>query len=256
MTTGQKETEQPTALVTGASTGIGLAIAKAMALAGYDLAVTARDAKGALADAIKDDAFKGRRVIPVSLEQRDEASIAKGFAAAREGLGTIDVLVNNAARALIKPIVETSWAEWNDVMDTNLRGVFFVSQHFAKHCIETGRPGAIVGLSSTHARAAIAGRSVYGIAKGGLEQMTRMMAVEWASAGIRVNAVAPTTVMTPSRQALLSDPQRRQQMLSRIPLRRFPDATEVAAAVIYLASPSAASITGHVLMVDGGLTAE
>ncbi len=252
MTTGH----QPTALVTGVSTGIGLEIAKAMARAGYDLAVTARDATGALADAIKDDAFKGRRVIPVSLDQRDEVSIARGFAAAREGLGTIDVLVNNAARALIKPIVDTSWAEWNDVMDTNLRGVFFVSQHFARACIKTGRPGAIVGLSSTHARAAIAGRSVYGIAKGGLEQMTRMMAVEWAPAGIRVNAVAPTTVMTASRQALLSDPQRRQQMLSRIPLRRFPDASEVAAAVIYLAGPSAASITGHVLMVDGGLTAE
>jgi NAD(P)-dependent dehydrogenase (short-subunit alcohol dehydrogenase family) len=249
-------TQQRTALVTGASTGIGLEIAKAMALAGYDLAVTARDAKGALAEAIKDKAFVGHKIVPISLDQREEASIVKGFAAAVAGLGTIDVLVNNAARALIKPIVETTWAEWNDVMDTNLRGVFFVSQQFARHCMEKGRPGAIVGISSTHGRAAIAGRSVYGIGKGGLEQMTRMMAIEWASAGIRVNAVAPTTVMTPSREAALSDPQRRQQMLARIPLRKFPDASEVAGAVLYLAGPSAASITGHILMVDGGLTAE
>ncbi len=231
-------------------------IAIAMAGAGYDLAITARDAHGPLADVARDPAFAGRRVVPVSLDQRHEASIAEGFAAAVAGLGTIDVLVNNAARALIKPIVDVTWAEWNDVTDTNLRGIFFLSQLFARHCIENKRPGAIVSMSSTHARAAIAGRSVYGIAKAGVEQMARMMAIEWAEAGIRVNVVAPTTVMTPSRAAALSDPARRQQMLSRIPLRRFPDASEVAQSVIYLASPAAASITGHVLMVDGGLTAE
>lgn len=245
-----------TALVTGASTGIGREIALAMARAGYDLAITARDAKGPLAGVAADPACAGRRVVTISLDQRSETSIAAGFAAAVAGLGTIDVLVNNAARAMIKPIVETTWDDWNDVVDTNLRGVFFLTQHFARHCIAEQRPGAVIGISSTHARAAIAGRSVYGIAKAGLEQMTRMMAIEWADAGIRVNAVAPTTVMTPSRAAALNEPKRRQQMLARIPLRRFPDASEVAAAVLYLASPAAASITGHVLMVDGGLTAE
>ena len=245
-----------TALITGASTGIGREIAIGMARAGYDVAITARDAKGPLAEVVKDPAFAGRRVVPISLDLREEASIAAAFEAAATGLGRIDVLVNNAARALIKPIVDVSWAEWNDVTDTNLRGAFFLSQHFARHCLAAKQPGAIVHLSSTHARAAIAGRSVYGIAKGGIEQMTRMMAVEWAEAGIRVNAVAPTTVMTPSRAAALSEPVRRAQMLSRIPLRRFPEASEIADAVIYLSSPSAASITGHVLMVDGGLTAE
>lgn len=245
-----------TALITGASTGIGREIALAMARAGYDVAITARDAKGPLAEVAREPAFAGRKVVTVSLDQREEKSIAAGFAAAVAGLGHIDVLVNNAARALIKPIVDTSWQEWNDVVDTNLRGPFFISQLFARHCIEHKRPGAVVHLSSTHARAAIAGRSVYGIAKAGIEQMARMMAIEWAEAGIRVNVVAPTTVMTPSRAAALSEPVRRQQMLSRIPLRRFPDASEVADAVLYLASPSAASITGHVLLVDGGLTAE
>lgn len=250
------DTPRRTALVTGASTGIGREIALAMARVGYDVAITARSKEGALAEVARDPAFAGRRVVPVALDQREEASITAGFAAAVAGLGPIDVLVNNAARALIKPIVETTWDEWNDVTDTNLRGVFFLSQQFARHCIEHRRPGAIVSLSSTHARAAIAGRSVYGIAKAGVEQMARLMAIEWAEAGIRVNVVAPTTVMTPSRAAALSEPVRRAQMLARIPLRRFPDAAEVAAAVIYLASPDAASITGHVLMVDGGLTAE
>ena len=245
-----------TALITGASTGIGREIAIGMARAGYDVAITARDVNGPLAEVAKDPAFAGRRVVPVALDLREEASIAAAFKAAVTGLGHIDVLVNNAARALIKPVVDVSWAEWNDVTDTNLRGAFFMSQQFARHCISAKRPGAIVSLSSTHARAAIAGRSVYGIAKGGLEQMTRMMAVEWAQDGIRVNAVAPTTVMTPSRAVGLSDPVRRETMLARIPLRRFPDASEIADAVIYLASPGAASITGHVLMVDGGLTAE
>lgn len=245
-----------TALVTGASTGIGREIALAMARAGYDLAITARNAGGALAEVASDPAFAGRRVVPIALDQRDEASIARCFATAVAELGAIDVLVNNAARALIRPAIETSWADWNDVIDTNLRGVYFVSQHFARHCLERQRPGAIIGISSTHARVALADRSVYGIAKAGLEQMARFMAIEWAAAGIRVNIVAPTTVMTPSRDAALKDPAARQRMLSRIPLRRFPDAAEVAAAVIYLASPAAASITGHVLLLDGGLTAE
>ena len=245
-----------TALVTGASTGIGREIAIALAREGYDVAITARDAHGPLAGVALDPAFSRRRVVPVALDLREEGSIAAALGAAVAGLGSIDVLVNNAARTLIKPIVDVSWAEWNDVTDTNLRGAYFLSAAFARHCIGAGRPGAIVNVSSTHARAAIAGRSVYGIAKGGLEQMTRMMAIEWAGAGIRVNAVAPATVMTPSRMQGLSDPVRREKMLSRIPLRRFPDATEVAGAVVYLASPVAASITGHVLMVDGGLTAE
>jgi NAD(P)-dependent dehydrogenase (short-subunit alcohol dehydrogenase family) len=98
-------------------------------------------------------------------------------------------------------------------------------------------------------------RSVYGISKGGIIQMTRMLAIEWAAHGIRVNSIAPTTVLTPSREKLLSDPTRRAAMLARIPTGRFATEEEIAAAVIYLASPQAASITGHTLPIDGGLTA-
>ena len=113
----------------------------------------------------------------------------------------------------------------------------------------------MVSLASTHGLTGIAGRSVYGISKGGIIQMTRMLAIEWAPLGIRVNAVAPATVLTPSREKMLSDPAVRARMLARIPLGRFPAADEVAAAVCYLASDAAASITGQVLALDGGLTA-
>ena len=250
MTTARR----PTALVTGASTGLGREIALAMARAGYDLAITALP-DAALDEVVRHPDFVGRKVVAVPLDLRDAASIAAAHAKALAGLGEIDVLVNNAARALIKPVVDVTWAEWDDVVDTNLKGAFFLSQLYARARIARREPGAIVNISSTHGQTGLAGRAVYGIAKGGLNQMTRMLAIEWADAGIRVNAVAPTTVMTPSREAMLADPAKRKTMLARIPLGRFPDPGEIAAAVLYLASPAAASITGHVLLLDGGLTA-
>jgi NAD(P)-dependent dehydrogenase (short-subunit alcohol dehydrogenase family) len=141
------------------------------------------------------------------------------------------------------------------VIDTNLKGAFFLSQLFGRRCIERKRPGAIVSMASTHGMIGIPERLVYGVSKAGLIQMTRMLAIEWAAKNIRVNAIAPTTVLTESRQQMLSDPKVRADMLSRIPTGRFATPEEIAAAVVYLASPGAASVTGHTLMVDGGLTA-
>jgi NAD(P)-dependent dehydrogenase (short-subunit alcohol dehydrogenase family) len=243
-----------TALVTGTSTGIGRVIALTLARAGYDLALTDLDAD-ALAETLRHPDLEGRRVVPLRLDLRQEDGIAAAFAAATQKLGAIDLLVNNAGRALIKPAVEVTRAEWDDVIDTNLRGTFFLTQRFGRHCIDTGRGGAIVTIASTHGMTGIAGRAVYGIAKAGLIQMTRMLAIEWAPLGIRVNAVAPATVLTPSRQKLLGDPEARARMLARIPLGRFPAAEEVAEAVCYLASDDAASITGQILVLDGGVTA-
>ena len=120
-----------------------------------------------------------------------------------------------------KPVVDVTDAEWDDVIDTNLKGAFFLSQLFGRACIAKGRPGAIVSMASTHGMTGIAGRSVYGISKAGLIQMTRMLAIEWADKNIRVNAIAPTTVMTESRQQLLSDPKARANALARIPSGRF-----------------------------------
>ena len=140
-------------------------------------------------------------------------------------------------------------------MNTNLKGTFFLSQQFGRHCVEHGAGGCIVSLASTHGVIGIANRSVYGISKAGVAHMTKMLAIEWADHDIRVNAIAPTTVLTPSREKMLSDPKARAAMLARMPTRRFATMEEISAAVLYLASPAAASITGHTLLVDGGLTA-
>jgi NAD(P)-dependent dehydrogenase (short-subunit alcohol dehydrogenase family) len=242
------------ALVTGTSTGIGRMISLTLARAGYDLAITELDTAW-LTELLQHPDFEGRTVVPVRLDLREQASIDAAFDQALEGLGEIDLLVNNAGRALHKPVVDVTWDEWDDIINTNLRGTFFLSQRFGRHCLERRRAGSIVSLASTHGVIGIANRSVYGISKAGVSHLTRMLAIEWAEHDIRVNAIAPTTVLTPSREKMLSDPKVRAAMLERIPTRRFATMEEVAAAVLYLASPAAASITGHTLLVDGGLTA-
>ncbi len=241
------------AFVTGASTGLGYAIATALAGEGYDLVVADLNI-GMFEGFLADPALQGRKVVPLRLDLRSAQDIEEAFEAAVQACGAVDVLVNNAGRTLLKPAVEVSWAEWDDVININLKGAYFLSQQFAARCIAQGRPGSIVNLASTHGLTGLAGRSVYGISKGGLVQMTRMLAIEWAPHNIRVNSVAPATVLTPSRQQLLDDEARRR-MLARIPSGRFVTPEEVAATVCFLAGPRAGSITGHTLPVDGGLVA-
>jgi NAD(P)-dependent dehydrogenase (short-subunit alcohol dehydrogenase family) len=244
----------PTALVTGTSTGIGRVIALALARAGYDLAVTEVETQR-LRDLLDHPDLLGRKVVPVVLDLASPESIASAFDQAVAALSRIDLLVNNAGRALIKPATEVTRAEWDALISVNLTGTFFLTQQFGRHAIAR-RSGCVVTIASTHGMTGIAGRSVYGIAKAGLIQMTRMLAIEWAAHNVRANAVAPATVLTPSRADKLSDPDARARMPARIPSGRFITPEEVAAAVVYLASPEAASITGQVLAIDGGLTAQ
>lgn len=243
------------ALVTGAAQGLGAAIALALARDGYDLAVTEL-ATDPLQRIVADIEALGRRVHPLALDLRDQASIERAMAGAAAVFGDVDVLVNNAGITLRRTALEVSRDEWNEVLGVMLTGTFFMSQQMGRHLTSRGRDGVIVSLASTHGLVGLAQRSTYGIAKGGIVQMTRMLAIEWAEHGIRVNAIAPGTVDTPSRAAYFdTNPEFRQRMIARIPSGRFGRPDEVAAAVVYLASPAGAYITGQTLVIDGGMTA-
>jgi NAD(P)-dependent dehydrogenase (short-subunit alcohol dehydrogenase family) len=244
-----------TAFVTGASYGVGAATALALAREGYDLAMTARRAENLQATLARLEGF-GPRIVPVVLDITSQASIERAMADVVAAFGQVDLLVNNAGANLRKLAVDATWAEWDAVMATNLTGAFFLTQQVGRHLIAGKRPGVIVNLASTHALIGAAERSVYGISKGALIQMTRTLAVEWAEHGIRVNAIAPGRLNTPSpsRAARTADPNYMDATRARIPLGRFATVDEVAAAVCYLAGPQAASITGQTLVLDGGLT--
>lgn len=243
-----------TALISGATEGIGQASAWALAEAGHDVAVTDLD-PASLAETMRGIAARGRRAVALALDLRSEASIAAALRDAEAALGPLGVLVNNAGCTLGRAATDVTWAEWDQVMDVNLKGSYFLATGFARRCVAANQAGAVISVASTHGLTGIPDRSVYGISKGGIVQMTRMLAIEWAALGIRVNAVAPGTVLTPSRARMLADPARRQRMLDRIPTGRFPTAAEIAGAIAYLASPIAASVTGQILPIDGGLTA-
>ena len=246
---------RPVAFVTGASYGIGGASARGLARDGFDVAV-ADLATASLGDTVKAIEAAGTRALAVALDLRSLQSIEGAMAKVVATLGRVDVLVNNAGVPLRRRALEVSAADWDEVIGVNLRGSFFLTQQVGRHLVGQRRPGSVISLASTHGVVGIAERSTYGIAKGALIQMTRMLAIEWAEHGIRVNAVAPGTTETPSRAAMFAaDPKLREVMLKRIPLHRFGTAEEVAEAVCYLASPRAAYITGQTLFLDGGLTA-
>jgi NAD(P)-dependent dehydrogenase (short-subunit alcohol dehydrogenase family) len=245
-----------TALVTGASYGVGAAIALKLARENFDVAVTATkvDNLAATVQAIEET---GVRAVSLALDLRDQASIEQTTAKAVAALGGLDVLVNNAGANVRKDAVDVTADEWDAVMAVNIRGTFFLTQHVGRHLIAAGKGGLIVNIASTHALVGVAERSTYGISKAALLGMTRMLAVEWATHGIRVNAIAPGRLDTPSpsRAEKGADPAYMSAMLERIPLHRLASAEEVAATVAYLASPAAATMTGQVLVLDGGLTA-
>ena len=244
-----------TALVTGASYGIGAAIAQVLARDGYDVAVTELNTD-ALADTLQRIQAHGARGVPVALDTRSQDSVAACMTTVLDAFGQLDLLVNNAGVLLRKPALEVSRDEWNAVIDVNLTGTFFMSQQMGRHLIGARRKGGIISIASTHGIVGMAGISAYGISKAGITHMTRMLAIEWAEHGIRVNAIAPGTTETPTRKKSLgADPARRQLMIDRIPFKRFCTEDDVAGLASYLASPAADYVTGQTILVDGGLTA-
>ena len=245
------------AFITGASYGIGAATARALASDGYDIAVAAtrldhlRNTVAALEAA-------GTRVAAVEFDLCAQASLERAVADVIKALGRIDVLVNNAGTTVRRPAADITRGEWETVMRTNVDGTFFLCQQMGRHLIATGRPGCIINMASAHAFVGYAQRSAYGVSKAAIVHLTKMLAIEWAEHGIRVNAVAPGRVTSgsPLRAASAKNAHFIANAHARIPLKRSATSEEVAAAVRYLASPAAAYITGHTLLLDGGLTAQ
>lgn len=246
-----------TAFVTGASYGIGAATAAALARDGFDLAITARKLESLCAVKQSLEAA-GANVHAVALDIRSADAVRSAIAAAARALGPIDLLVNNAGTTLHKPVLETSPAEWADLLDTNVTGTFLACQEMGRHLVGTGRAGSIINIASTHGLVAMPGRTAYGVSKAAIIHLTRMLAVEWAPHRIRVNAVAPGRVESnsPLRGGAAAEPAYLEAALKRIPLQRFASVEDVAEAVAYLANPVAAYITGHTLVLDGGVTAQ
>jgi NAD(P)-dependent dehydrogenase (short-subunit alcohol dehydrogenase family) len=246
--------QKRTALVTGASYGLGQATAVALARDGYDVAVTELRVEE-LSDTLDKIAAAGGRGVPVHLDLRKMPSVEKAMADAVSALGQVDVLVNNAGVTVRRLALDVTQADWDEVVGVNLKGTFFMSQQMGQHLVSTKRPGCVISIASTHGTIGFAQRTTYGISKAGIIHMTRMLAYEWAEHGIRVNAVAPGTVETRTRAEYFNaNPAARKAMIERVPLHRFGEPEEIAGAVRYLASPEAAYVTGQTLLLDGGLT--
>jgi len=240
-----------TALVTGASSGIGLACAVALADAGARVVMAARGAER-LAAAVADVCATGGQAEALVLDVADAGAVAQAVAAN----GPFDVLVNAAGVARHGPALDTTHADFDAVMAVNLRGAYFVAQAVARGLRDAGRPGSIIQISSQMGHVGGPDRAVYCASKHAVEGMTKAMAIEWGPLGIRVNTICPTFILTPLTQATFDDPARRAWVESKIKLGRVGRIEDIMGAAVYLASDASGLVTGSALMVDGGWTAE
>jgi len=249
------EAPRRVAFVTDASYGIGNAIALALARDGFDVAVSGTKAENVAATRAQLESA-GVRAFALALDVRVVESVNDAFARVIGELGAIDVLVNNAGIPVDKLVLDIAPAEWDNIVATNLNGTFYMCQAMGRYLVDSGREGLIINIGSTHGIVGFAKRSAYGVSKAGVMHLTRMLAIEWASHGIRVNAIAPGRVNTdsPGRASQVADAGYLEMARKRIPLGRFCNVDEVAEAARYLASPAAVYMTGHTLVLDGGVT--
>jgi gluconate 5-dehydrogenase len=240
------------ALVTGTSRGLGQYFARALARAGADLAITSRT-KETLAGFAGEIEALGRRTFSAELDVRDHASIQRAIAAIEGHFGKIDILVNNAGCNIRKPALQVTWDDWNTILETNLRGSFFVAQAVARGMVERGY-GRIINIGSVTSVAGYAGLGPYGASRGGIRQLTMSLADDWGPHGVTVNCLAPGWFKTKQNQVLYENAGWVEYLCERIPVKRPGRPDDLDGAVVFLASESSRYITGQTLLVDGGIS--
>ena len=260
-----KGLEGKTALVTGGSSGIGQAIAIGLGRAGVNVAINyvgRPEGAEATRDAIENGVDRcmrevrdaGARGMLVEADVSNEDDVERMFKDVTAELGTVDFLVNNAGIQVAGDSDELAVADFDRVLAVNLRGAFLCAQHAIRHLLAAGRPGAIVNVSSVHQVIPKPRFLGYSVSKGGMQNLTRTLALEYAARGIRVNGIGPGATVTPINRSWVDDPTKREMVVRHIPMRRAGESEEMAAATAFLLSDDAAYITGQTLFVDGGLT--
>jgi NAD(P)-dependent dehydrogenase (short-subunit alcohol dehydrogenase family) len=240
------------AVVTGASRGLGRRFAATLARAGADVVVTARTAESLEATRAEIESLD-RRCLPLVLDVTNEASIRGMAADVTAAWGSVDIIVNNAGCNVRKPALEVSWDDWNRVLDTNLRGAFFVAQALVPGMIARG-VGRIVNIGSLTAVFGYAGIGPYCASRGGMKQLTMSMADEWGRHGVTVNCLAPGWFRTEQTAALYDNPAWVEYLCDRLPLKRPGGVEELDGALLFLASRASSYVTGQTLLVDGGMS--
>lgn len=256
MTVPSFRVDDKVAVVTGAGSGLGQAFAQGLAHYGADVVITELPGKEAAAEETAALVrAEGRRALTVELDVTRRDSIQALVERVIGEWGHIDILVNNAGLNIPRWAVDVTEEQWDRILDTDLKGAFFMAQAVGKHMIERGRGGRIINITSIMGEAGFYYRAAYGSAKAGLANQTRVLAIEWAPHGINVNAVAPTFILTPLTKPMFDDPKFYDLVMERTPMRRIGEPSDVVGAVVFLASPAASMITGDTIMIDGGWTA-
>jgi len=240
------------ALVTGASRGLGQYFGRALARAGADLVITSRHLESLGPFQAEIEAL-GHKALGLALDVRNPESIQKAVEAALGHYGKIDILVNNAGCNARKPALDVTWDDWNMVLDTNLRGTFFVAQAVARGMIAR-RYGRIINIGSVTSVFGYAGLAPYCASRGGVKQLTMSLADDWGSHGITVNCLAPGWFKTRQNAAFYENKEWVEYICDRIPLKRPGQPPDLDGAIVFLASDASAYITGQTLLVDGGIT--